>query len=310
MTCEHKMFLPVNPASETDSNTLITCHINADFDAFASIVAAQFLYPGAILYFPGTQEKSLHMFFTETAFFMYNFHKSDAIVWDKINKLVVVDTKQKGRLSHVENLLDRDDVQVHIWDHHPEANNDITSDHYNVEKVGATVTLLVRQLQLKNIDISCQDATILGLGIYADTGSFTYTSTQVEDFKAAAWLLEKGMDVSAISDIAAHELTAAHIHALYALLESATTYHAEKIPVVIADASMEDYLGDFAYLAHKLMEMEKFEVLFALGRMGDRITVVARSRRDEINVGSICAALGGGLQANASSASDPRKPLQ
>lgn len=40
---------------------------------------------------------------------------------------------------------------------------------------------------------------------------------------------------------------------------------------------MEHYLGDFAYLAHRLMEMEKFPVLFAIGLMDDRIQVVARS---------------------------------
>ncbi len=307
MICEHRVRM--QPPLPLQRDTLITCHVNADFDAFAAIIAAQFLYPGAILLFPGTQEKSLHVFYTETASFMYNFQKSEDIPWDDIRTLVVVDTKQKGRLRHVSPLLERTDIAIHIWDHHPESNDDIQSPHSHVRAVGATVTLLVKALQEKNIDISCQDATVLGLGIYADTGSFTYTSTKAEDMRAAAWLLEKGMDVSSISDIAAHELTSAHVHALYALLESATTYQVGSVPVVIADASMEHYLGDFAFLAHKLMEMERFEVLFALGRMGDRITVVARSRREEINVGSVCTALGGGGHAYAASASVRHKTI-
>ncbi len=308
MSCEHRVRF--SPALPTHSNTLITCHVNADFDAFAAIIAAQFLYPGAILLFPGTQEKALHVFYTETASFMYNFQKSEDIIWQDITTLVVVDTKQKSRLTHVSVLLERKDVQVHIWDHHPTSNDDIISSHTHMASVGATVTLLVKALQKQNIDISCQDATVLGLGIYADTGSFTYTSTHPQDLRAAAWLLEKGMDVSSISDIAAHEFTAAHIHALYALLESATTYQVGNVPIVIADASMEHYLGDFAFLAHKLMEMERFEVLFALGRMGDRITVVARSRREEINVGAVCTALGGGGHAYAASASVRHKTIQ
>ena len=37
-------------------SVLITCHTNADFDAFAAMIAVRHLYPGALLLFPGTQE--------------------------------------------------------------------------------------------------------------------------------------------------------------------------------------------------------------------------------------------------------------
>ena len=75
------------------------------------------------------------------------------------------------------------------------------------------------------------------------------------------------------------------------------------VPVVLAEVSLEHYLGDFAHLAHRLMEMEKFTVLFAIGLMGDRIQVVARSRSDAVNVGEICKELGGGGHVYAASAS-------
>ncbi len=312
----------VNNASETQgkkltclsklhgTQTLITCHANADFDAFAALIAAQCLYPHATLLFPGTQEKALHNFYTETAVFMYNFHKAEEIEWDDIQRLVVVDTRQKSRVSHVSPLLARDDVEIHLWDHHPPSSDDMDASFCVYDTVGAAVTLLIRELRAQKIPISCQTATILGLGIYADTGSFTYTSTKPEDLKAAAWLLEMGMDVHAITDIAAHELTTAHVQALHGLLESTTIYQVGTIPVAVADVSMEHYLGDFAYLAHKLMEMEKFEVLFALGRMGDRVTVVARSRHKDFNVGVVCISLGGGGHAYAASASVRHKTIQ
>jgi tRNA nucleotidyltransferase (CCA-adding enzyme) len=43
--------------------TVITTHINADFDALASILAAQKLYPDSLVVFPGSQEKNLRNFF-------------------------------------------------------------------------------------------------------------------------------------------------------------------------------------------------------------------------------------------------------
>ncbi len=314
MTCA-KIFAPhcghEHVSTHTqEATTLITCHNNADFDAFAAIIAAQALYPHAVLLFPGSQEKALHNFYTETAAFMYNFQKAEDIDWEKITCLVVVDTRQKARVPHVSSLLEKEGMEIHVWDHHPPSSDDINATHLMVAEAGAVVTLLIGALREKEISISCQTATILGLGLYADTGSFTYTSTRPKDLMAAAWLLEMGMDVNAITDIAAHELTSAHVQALHALLESTTIYHAGGIPIVIADVSMEHYLGDFAYLAHKLMEMEKFEVLFALGLMGDRITVVARSRRKDFNVGLVCKSLGGGGHAYAASASVRNKTMQ
>ncbi len=301
MKCKFPQNLPTQDTQNSD--TLITCHSNADFDAFASIIAAQILHPGAVLLFPGTQEKSLNNFYTETAMFMYNFKNPDQINWDSIKRLIIVDTRQHSRIPHIKVLLEREDVDIYIWDHHPASSDDVKTPHCTVETLGATTTLILREIREKGLDISCQDATILGLGIYADTGSFTYASTTTHDYIAAAWLLEKGMDVNTIADLAAYELTSTHIQALHSLLESATSYTVGEVVVVIADVSMEHYLGDFAFLAHKLMEIERFPVLFALGRMGSCITVVARSRSDAINVGDVCVALGGGGHAYAASAS-------
>ncbi len=41
---------------------VITTHINAEFDSFASMVAARRFYPEAVLVFPGAQERNLRLF--------------------------------------------------------------------------------------------------------------------------------------------------------------------------------------------------------------------------------------------------------
>ncbi len=294
----------------SNSQTLVTCHSNADFDAFASIIAAQILYPDAILLFPGSHEKSLMSVYNEVAKLKYNFKNPDEINWDTITKLIIVDTRQNSRVPHVKQLLTKEDIEIHIWDHHPNSRDDIKATYTNIEPLGSTTTLMLQSIRSQNLEVSSQDATLLGLGIYGDTGSFTYASTTSQDYFAAAWLLEKGMDVTAIADLAAHELTSAHVQALNALLESAISYTVGSETVVVADASMEHYLGDFAHLAHKLMEMEKFSVLFAIGRMGDCISVVARSRNNSINVGDVCEALGGGGHSYAASASVRNMTMQ
>lgn len=296
--------------ANTVPSTLITCHVNADFDAFAALVGAAYLYPDSVLVFPGTQERSLQAFYTDTAYFMYNFKEVKDIQVEALKRVVIVDTRQRSRVPHdVHAIIDREGMEVHLWDHHPDSNDDIVTNFSHCESLGATTTLLIREIRARQLEVSCQDATVLGLGIYCDTGSFTFASTVPEDYHAAAWLRSLGMDVNMIADLAAHELTSTHIQALNSLLESASTYKINDVPVVMAEVSMESYLGDFAYLAHKLMEMEHFDVLFALGRMEDRVLIVARSRKEAINVGQVCTVFGGGGHAYAASATVRNKTM-
>lgn len=283
--------------------TLITCHANADFDALAAMLAARRLYAPCSLLFPGTQERGLQKVVAALDASAYDLIESDAIHWEEYDRLVLVDTRQRSRVPHVAPLLDRPGLRIETWDHHPDSADDIPGDIVHLSRCGAVTTSLALALRERGERPSPEEATLLGLGIYGDTGSFTYSSTTEEDFHAAAWLLGLGMDVNQISEMAAHELTSLHIHALNSLLESARTYLVNNVPVVLAEVSLEHYLGDFAYLAHRLMEMEKFTVLFAIGLMGDRIQVVARSRSDAVNVGDICKELGGGGHVYAASAS-------
>ncbi len=287
----------------TAFSTLVTCHANADYDAFAALIAAGHLYPDSALLFPGTQEKSLQKQLAALPAGRYPFVERQDVPWDNVHLLVVVDTAQKTRLEHVRPLLEREGMEIHIWDHHPATADDVPCARRMVEGAGSCTTLLVRELRARSLGVPADSATWMGLGIYGDTGSFTFASTQPEDFTAAAWLRTQGMDVNAIAEIAVPEITSLHVQALNDLLESAQAFTFSGVPVTIAAASMREYLGDFAQLAQRLMEMQKIDVLFAVGGMADRVQVVARSRNDLINVGAICARLGGGGHAYAASAS-------
>ena len=48
--------------------------------------------------------------------------------------------------------------------------------------------------------------------------------------------------------------------------------------MVLAEATLDSFMGDFAYLAQKFMEMESCNVLFALANMEEKVQVVARIR--------------------------------
>jgi len=296
---------PVRPRPKT----VITAHANADFDALAAMIAANRLYPDAVLIFPGSQEKNLRNYFIQSTTYLFNFKSFKDIDPDDVELLVIVDTRQKSRVSHVQPLLDKPGIRIHVFDHHPDTEEDVTAEYSRVVNWGSTTTIIIHELMNRNIVPTIEEATVLGLGIFEDTGSFTFTSTTPEDFTAAAWLRQHGMDLGVISDLLARDLSSEQIRVLSELIESAKTHDFHGIPVVIAEVSTEEFISDFAYLVHKFIDMENIRVMFALGRMGDRIHIVARSRVGDVNVGFICSFFGGGGHGYAASATVKDKTL-
>lgn len=291
------------------ARTVITAHTNADFDALAAMIAASKLYPSAVLIFPGSQEKNLRNFFIQSATYLFNFKNFKDIDQASVETLVVVDTRQRTRLPHVAPLLTRKDLVVHLYDHHPDSDDDLRGQVSVVKDYGSTTAILTEFIRERGLSVTADEATFMGLGIYEDTGSFTFNSTTEHDLGAAAWLRSQGMDVNIIAELLARELSAEQITIMSELIGSAERFDVNGVEVVVAQCSTDSYVGDFALLAHKLMDMENIKVLFCLALMKDRVHLVARSRTPDVDVGRICASLGGGGHPYAASASMRDKTL-
>jgi tRNA nucleotidyltransferase (CCA-adding enzyme) len=281
---------------------VITTHINADFDALACMLAAKKLYPGAILVFPGSQEGSLRDFFVRSTIYVFEAERMKNVDLDRISRLILVDTRQTSRIGKFAQIVERPGVDIHIYDHHPPSSEDIEGSIEVVKEVGAAITLMLEILREREIDITPDEATVMMLGIYEDTGSLTFSSTTQDDFHAAAYLLSKGGSLNIISDMVTKELTAEQVFLLNDLIQSATNYTIGGVDVVIATASADRYVGDIAILVHKLKDMENLDVLFGLVRMEDRVHIIGRSRIDEVNVAEVLLEFGGGGHATAASA--------
>ena len=288
---------------------IITTHLNTDFDALASMIAAKKLYPEATLVFPGSHEKNLRNFFLHTTSYIFNFTRIKQIDFDRVRRLILVDTRQKSRIGKFAELSEKEGIEIHIYDHHPDSEDDIQGDMEVIREVGAATSILTDIIKRRGLSISSDEATIMCLGIHEDTGSFTFSSTKPEDYMAAAWLSEQGANHNLIADMLTRELTAEQVWLLNDLTQSATTGIINGIKVVIARVIRDDYIGDFAALVHKFMEMEGLDVIFALAQMEDKIYLVARSRLTEVNVAEIALEFGGGGHPQAASASIKNQTL-
>lgn len=285
------------------ADTIITAHTNADYDALGAMVAASKLYPEAVLILPGGNDRILRDFFMQSAALIFGFRYARDVDLSAVRTLVLVDTRQKGRVTHVTAALDNPDLTIHIYDHHPASADDVHGEMERIEIWGATTSIIIGEIRARGLSLSRDEATIMGLGIYEDTGSFQFPSTTPHDFAAAAFLCEQGMDMNTIREILKPEVTADQVNALHTLLDSATTHEIQGIPIVMAEFTTDEFMGDLAASVHKMMDITQAKVIFAIANMADRVQIVARSQLPEVDVGRICASLGGGGHAGAASAS-------
>jgi tRNA nucleotidyltransferase (CCA-adding enzyme) len=288
--------------SESTGLTIITTHINADFDALASMLAAQKLYPDSLVVFPGSQDRNLQHFFIKSMVYLFNMVDFKKIDVSRIRRLVVVDTKNPGRIGDLAEILDRPDLDIHLYDHHPASSDDMHGSLEVTEKTGANVTILTERIRELNIPLSADEATVLCLGIYEDTGSFTFNSTTERDLLAAAYLLSQGANLGVISTLITREINSDQVGLLNDIVQSSNHYPINGVDIVLTTVTRDQFIPDFAFLVHKLVSMENIAVVFAIALMENKIHVVARSRIEEVDVGEILREFGGGGHAYAASA--------
>ena len=281
---------------------LITTHVNADFDCLGAMVAARKLYPQALLVFPGAQEKGVSTYLAQHEDCAALFSKIREIDLAAIDRLILVDVCHVERIGPFAEVARRAGVQLHIYDHHPDKENELHPEIAQIAAVGATVTIFCELFQEQGIVPTPGEATTMMLGLYEDTGSLQFTSTTERDYLAAAFLRRHGADLSVVADNLVQEMTADQVELLYALIQSRQVLNINGIDISIAHASSPDFVGDVATLAHKIKDMESLDAIILVIRMGERLILVGRSRRSEVPMGDILAEFGGGGHPQAASA--------
>ena len=281
---------------------VITTHINADFDCLGGLIAAKRLYPDAEMVFAGSQEPGVREFFLRGGLDPGRFRRIKEIDLDAVTRLILVDVRQSERIGPFAEVARRPGVEVHIYDHHPAGSADLEGAVKRIEPVGATVTVLAEIFMERGIAPSAEEATLMMLGLYEDTGNLLFSSTTPRDYRAAAFLLDHGANLNAVADQLVQELTAEQVTLLHELVKSLTILNINGIDIALAQASVDHFVGDLAVLTHKLRNMETLDAVVVAVRMGDRVFMVGRSRIPGVPMGTVLAEFGGGGHDFAASA--------
>ncbi len=263
-------------------NMVITTHLQADFDALASAVAAQKLYPGSVIVLPGLLNTNVRSFLNLYRDF-FPFMEPEHLP-ERCDRLIIVDTRQRQRLHSMIPLLDREDLEIHIYDHHPPGEDDLTGDRVVTELVGAATTLLVEEIKNNEMTLSGLEATVLAMGIYEDTGYLTYSSTTARDVEAMAFLWRQGVNTEIVQEFLQRPLSPMQKNLFESLFDQTKFYEINQRRVLISQASSQEYIQGISELIHRLSFIEEAEAAFVLVEMDNKTYLVARSFQDDINL--------------------------
>lgn len=281
---------------------IITPHKNVDFDALASVVAASLLYPGAKPILPTSVNPNVRSFLSIHKD-LFTFHSIKDFDPESIERLIVVDANRWMRLEGVSSLMNRTDLEVHLWDHHPDI-GDITAALAHQESLGAATTLLVEALKEKGVDFSSILATLFLAGIYEDTGHLTFPSTTARDLFAAAFLLEKHADLKVIQTILRPTYGPKQKDILFKMLTDAKRTNVNGYRISLSKIDIEGHIPGLAEVVSMYRNIVNADVAFGIFRdvRKDCCMVIGRSGIDSFDMGAVMRLMGGGGHSGAGSA--------
>ena len=277
---------------------VILTHEHTDFDALASMLGASLLYPNALPVLPHQLNRNVSEFLV-----LYKNHLPFIMDRDvpkgRVRRAILVDARAVNWIKG----MDRS-VEFFIIDHHADQSSEGDDDSQLNTTVGANTTLLVERLIETDYSPTPVESTLLALGIHEDTGSLTYPSTTYRDARCLAWLLKphRRVNLEVLGHFLNHPLSGSQRALLHALIDQSEFLEISGHKVVIAQAEASGFREELSALASRLRDFHETDAVFLIVNLGDIVQVVARSTTDDVDVGKVASALGGGGHSRAAAA--------
>jgi tRNA nucleotidyltransferase (CCA-adding enzyme) len=281
---------------------VIATHVNTDFDAFASLLAARRLYPGSTAALPSVLNRNVREFARLHADELHCV-EAGRLELDAVRRLVVVETLNEARLGELEPVALDPAVETAVFDHHAgDLPAWVRRENAVLSTDGALTTTLVGIIAGRELAVSPLEATVFALGIHEDTGSLTYATATRRDAEALAWCLRHGARQEVLATFLRTPLSEDERALMNALLEAAETHRESGIEVLVCAVTWPQYVEGVSHLAHKITDLTDALALALLVEMDRRVFAVVRSRTADLDAVAAATSLGGAGHPQAASA--------
>ncbi len=279
---------------------IITSHLNLDFDGFASAHLLSLYYSGSVVVFPGSKEKKLRSFLSDTVLeFSREYSLSELDDLSGVSGMIVADTSSKRRIGRLAALLENLPLDaVSLFDHHTSPSDMVEAGHIFHQDIGATTSIVVHFLKERNVKIPKDYATLGLMGIYEDTDFLSFPATTSKDADAVSWLLKQGADLNTVTVALKHPLSERQIELFNQLVPVIERYKVKDRPLAVVQFITDRFEPDISSVTHRLMELENLKLFFCIIQMETKTYLIARNLYDDIDLKKLFKGTEGGGHKN------------
>lgn len=270
---------------------ILTAHINPDGDAIGSTLA--------MLQILNDMGKQVELYIDDKIpknFLLLPFAEKirKPREYEKLSAdlLLVLDT-EPARTGVVKDVVDAPILNI---DHHI-TNNDEENDLYVDASAAANCEIIIQLCRELNAEITKNVAVCLYTGIAMDTGFFKFSNTKPATFRAAAELVEAGVEPNLISE-QFEKRSYKDLKMMNAALKTTKIFYGGKVAGMFIDNKLFEEVETTEGLIDLIRVIDGVEVAFLITEKEKNLCRVSM-RSKGVDVSSIAKRLGGGGHVRA-----------
>ncbi len=274
-----------------------------DLDCIGSIVLAKYLYPDHV----PVRSNLIHPA-AKNLVNLYHYHLDfknvDEVKSDKIERVVMVDTRSRSRVKEYFDAFENEVSDVVIYDHHSSDSSDFEGAELHEGNYGSNTTMIGLELIKNRISISPKDATIALTGIYADTGNFTHDNVTEDDFRVSSYLLKHLADIKLVNNFLKSLKEDYQMSLFHDIMNTLVWQDIKGHQIIFSFYSMEKQAAGLAAVVEEIFNIENPDAIFGVFHFlkpGSTV-IIGRSGKNVIDLIDILKPFGGGGHAKAASA--------
>lgn len=282
---------------------IIVGHTNIDLDCIGSMVLARYLYPEHT----PVMSRLIHPS-ARNVINLYKYHldyiPSEDLKGQSIESAVIVDTRSASRVKEYFEHTSGSPHEIIVYDHHSSETCDFPGAVIYQGDYGSNTTMLCLKLLEQKTDVSERDATIALTGIYADTGNFTHDNVTRDDFTAASYLLAHGADIKLANNFLKSLREEYQLSLFHEIMNTLVWQDINGHQLVFSYYAMEKQNAGLAAVVEEIFNIENPDAMFGVFHFDKPpcTLIIARSRKNVIDLTDILRPFGGGGHAKAASA--------
>lgn len=278
---------------------VISCRINADWDAIGALVVVRKLYPGALIVAPPPQDTPAMREAGSILLRNYKLRTPDGIDPADVHRLVLVATRRAEEIGDLRACLENPACEVHLYDNHTALPDDIQATLEVIQPLGSCITILVQLLLERDLKLMPDEATWALFGIHEQTGGLLFPTTTAADLAAAAALLNWGADLEAAAEMRRRVFSIAQTLILHDLLQSLRRFQVGNREIVLAEANTPSAATDWPACVDRLHQMRGGSATLAFVVQDGNAWLAGRSRAGGVDLHPVAALFGGAGEATA-----------